>query len=236
MMQTKHRCINARVHIIGFSYQVTDDLQERPWKSCIHTFLSSIQNTYFAACSPPALLIPVTVIVLLVKGVHGQLADDPHPLMPGGGPPLCHLLPRHPLVPQLLLLGTHVLQPHVRPISSLHRFSSCSARSSLTSPRNFPSLILSIRSAAAPCRVAGSSSRAVKAVHPEDSPTFRHPTFRHQDILTPPFLTPRHYDYKIFWHRDILTPRHFDTPTLWQSDIFPPYPKKDIFPPRFFAA
>ena len=40
-----------------------------------------------------------------------------------------------------------------------------------------------------------------------DSPTFRHTTLRHQDLLTPPFLTPRHFDYKIFWHQDILTPR-----------------------------
>ena len=68
-----------------------------------------------------------------------------------------------------------------------------------------------------------------------DSPTFRHRTFRHQDTLTPPFLTPRHYDYKIFWHRDILTPRHFATQTLCHPDIVPLHTNQDILTPRHFA-
>ena len=34
-------------------------------------------------------------------------------------------------------------------------------------------------------------------------PLLDSPTFQHQDILTPPFLTPRDYDNKIFWHPDI---------------------------------
>ena len=67
------------------------------------------------------------------------------------------------------------------------------------------------------------------------SPTFRHRTFWHQDTLTPPFLTPRHYDYKIFWHRDILTPRHFATQTLCHPDIVPLHTNQDILTPRHFA-
>ena len=56
----------------------------------------------------------------------------------------------------------------------------------------------------------------------DDSPTFWHTTFSHQDNLTPLFLTPRHNDYKIFWHPDILTTRHFATQTLYHPDIVPP--------------
>ena len=69
----------------------------------------------------------------------------------------------------------------------------------------------------------------------DDSPTLRHTTFSHQDILTPLLLTPRHYDYEIFWHPDILTTRHFATQTLCHPDIVPLHTNQDILTPRHFA-